>query len=70
MKEQVGAHLGLNELLRIIEDAGLVAYLEHVFPFGAISNPVVAPPMTALRAVEAPLFQSTIRGRYAGRKPS
>ena len=68
VEEQVGARRGLEGLLRIIEGAGLVAYLERAFPFGAISDPVAPPPMTTLHAAEVPLVHRSIRGAYVGRK--
>ena len=68
VEEQVGARRGMEELLCIIAGAGLVTYLERVFPFGAMSDPVVPPRMTTLRAAEVPLFHSSIRGAYGGRK--
>jgi hypothetical protein len=70
VEEQVGARGGLDALLGIIDAGGLVAYLDRVFPFGAISDPIVPPPMTTRGVGEIPLFHRNPRGAFAGRKHS
>ncbi len=67
-EEQAGARHGLEQLLEVIQGPGLVAFLEEVSPFQAMSDGATPPPMAKLRLADVPLLHPDTRCTYFGRR--